>query len=254
MSAKISKHNIANAWLNWEEVIRICQGKRVIFFGRGEWIRKSMSYLSDKVNFDYIVDNNPYEHGEKQYDLITKNPDNLKNESLNDILVIITTTSFIEVSEQLVDYGMVPGVNFIVTPSLKNYKLIAPINNHDCKLLFTCGDQINDEDEFAGGGLYSITLQNPKPKKLISGHCHGIIKGNNNYYLLDDSVGVRILDKELNQVDSFELPPKSRPHGIAYCEKRDLLFVVLSGNDTIGVFSAKDYSKVGEVVVSDKYE
>ena len=248
------KNNIENAWLSWEEVIKVCENKRIIFFGRGEWIRKSMSYLPENIKFDYIVDNNPYEHGEQQYSLITKNPDELKLEKEDEILVIITTTSFIEVADQLISYGLEAGKHFIVTPSLKNYKLIAPINSHDCTILFTCGDQANDEDESRGGGLYSISLQNPKPKKLISGHCHGLVKGDDKYYLLDDSVGVRVLNTKLKQVDSFELPPKSRPHGIAYCAKRELLFIVLSGNDTIAVFSTKNYEKVGEVVVSDKYE
>ena len=246
--------SIESAWLSWEEVSKICKNRRIIFFGRGEWIRKSMSYLSDDINLDYIVDNNPYEHGEKQYDLTTKSPEELKLENKDEILIIITTTSFIEVAEQLISYGMEAGKDFIVTPSLKNYRLIAPINNHDCTILFTCGDQVNDEDDFSGGGLYSMRLQDPKPKKLISGHCHGLVKGGNKYYLLDDSVGVRVLDKKLNQTDTFELPPKSRPHGIAYCEKRDLLFIVLSGNDTVAVYSAKDYKKIGEVVVSDKFE
>jgi hypothetical protein len=99
-----------------------------------------------------------------------------------------------------------------------------------------------------------MSLQDPKPKKLISGHCHGIVQGGDKYYLLDDLVGVRVLDANLQQVDTFQLPPKSRPHGITYCEKRDLLFIVLTGNDTIGVYSAINFKKIGEVVVSDKFE
>lgn len=250
--SKVSKHNIENAWLNWEEVVKLCRGKRVVFFGRGEWVEKTMPYLS--VEDGYIVDNNPYEHGEQQFNLVTKSPDVLKVENKDEILVIITTSSFTEVAAQLIGYGLEPGRHFIVTPSLKNYKSIAPINSHECTILFTCGDQPNDEDESSGGGFYSISLQDPVPKKLISGHSHGIVKGGDKYYLLDDTVGVRILDSKLKQIDSFKLPPKSRPHGITYCEKRDLLFIVLTGNDTIGVYSAKDYSKIGEVVVSDKYE
>jgi hypothetical protein len=248
----VSKHNIESAWLNWEEVVKLSQGKRIVFFGKGEWVERTMPYLS--VKSGYIVDNNPYEHGERQFDLETKNPAVLKDEKWDEILVIITTSSFTEVAAQLIGYGLEVGKHFIVTPSLKNYKFIAPINSHDCTILFTCGDQPDDEDDSSGGGFYSISLQDPKPKKLISGHCHGFVKGGDKYYVVDDRVGVRVLDSKLVQIDTFTLPPKSRPHGIAYCEKRDLLFIVLTGNDTIGVYSAKNYSKVGEVVVSNKYE
>jgi len=248
----VSKYNLETAWLNWEEVVRLSKGKRIIFFGRGEWVERTIPYLS--AEFDYIVDNNPYEHGERQFNLETKNPAVLKAEKLDEILVIISTTSFTEVAAQLIGYGLEVGKHFIVTPSLKNYKFIAPINSHECTILFTCGDQPDDKDDSKGGGFYSIALQDPTPKKLISGHCHGIVRGGDKYYLLDDTVGVRVLDSKLQQVDSFALPPKSRPHGITYCEKRGLLFIVLTGNDTIGVYSAKDYSKVGQVVVSDKFE
>ena len=118
----MSKHNIENAWLNWEEVVRLCRGKRIIFFGRGEWVEKTMPYLSAVDG--YIVDNNPYEQGEQQFNFVTKNPDVLKVEKKDEILVIITTSSFTEVAAQLIGYGLEPGRHFIVTPSLKNYKSI----------------------------------------------------------------------------------------------------------------------------------
>ena len=248
----MSKHNIESAWLNWEEVIKKTADKRVVFFGRGEWVEKTLPYLD--ADYDYIVDNNPYELGNTEHDLEIKKPSVLKDENLAEILVIITSASFTEISAQIMEYGLIPGEHFIVTPSLKNFKSIAPITSHDCTILFTCSDQPDKDNENSGGGFYSMTLQNPKPKKLISGHCHGIVKGGDKYFLLDDLVGVRVLDAKLNQIETFELPPKSRPHGITYCEKRDWLFIVLTGNDTIGVYAAKDFKKIGEVVVSDKFE
>jgi len=245
-------YNIESAWLNWEEVVRKTKGRRLIFFGTGEWVEKTMPYLN--AHYDYIVDNNPYEHGENEFGLEIKPPIVLKEENLDEVLVIITSTSFIEIADQLISYGLVAGKNFIVTPSLKNYKSISPINSHDCTILFTSSDQPNDKDETSGGGLYSISLKDTKPKKIFSGHCHGLVKGGDKYYLLDDLVGVRVLNDKLKEVASFKLPPKSRPHGVTYCEKRDLLFIVFAGFDSIGVYSAIDYKQVGEIVVSDKFK
>ena len=49
-------------WLTWSEINLIQKNKDIIFFGRGEWLTKSLPYLSKQAAF--IVDNNPYEHGQ----------------------------------------------------------------------------------------------------------------------------------------------------------------------------------------------
>lgn len=240
-----------DSWVSWEEVLQLISGKRVIFFGSGEWVEKTLPYLNTKG--DYIVDNNPYEHGQSLRGLAIRKPEILKKENPDEIIIIITTTGFQEVSEQLIGYGLMPGRHFIVSPSLKNYYAISRINNHDCTLLLTCSDQPN-EVETRGGGLYSFQIGKNKLEKIISGNCHGLVDGPGCLYLVDDTVGVRVLNRKLEEQLTFPLPEKSRPHGIAYSPEKNLIMVVLSGRDSVGFFDAQNYKLIDELHISDKWK
>jgi Domain of unknown function (DUF4915) len=247
----MSNRNNNKLWINWEEVIKLAAGKRVIFFGRGEWLEKSMPYLGRKA--DYVVDNNEYEQGQIENNLNIKNPNILSKENLEDILVIITTTGFQEVTAQLVEFGLIPGQHFIVSPSLKNFHSIQRINEQDCTLLFSCADRPQN-DPLKGGGFYSYELQTRRLKKIFSGVCHGFVYGNDLIWLVDDLVGVRVLNKDFTEITNFGLPAKSRPHGIAFNKESEKIFINFAGRDSIGVYDAKTYEKINEVFISNKWE
>jgi hypothetical protein len=89
-------------------------------------------------------------------------------------------------------------------------------------------------------------------KKIINGLCHSIIEGKDCLYLIDDTVGVRVLDNDFVTTDIIELPPKTRPHGIAFCARRDLIFISFTGHDSIGIYDSKTLSLVDEVFLSNK--
>jgi|AntAceMinimDraft_17_1070374.scaffolds.fasta_scaffold00443_16 hypothetical protein len=248
---KKEKKYLNEVWINWDEVVHISLKKRIIFFGRGEWFEKTLPYLN--YNGDYVVDNNKYEQGQVEHGFKIYSPEVLKKEKWDEILVIICTSGFQEVEAQLIDYGMIPGRHFIVSPSLKNFHSLQRINEHDCTLLLSCSDQpVNDK--FKGGGLYSYRIATKKLKKIISGVCHGFVYSDNNIFLVDDTIGIRVLNKNFEEKTHFGLLPKSRPHGIAYCPNRELIFVAFAGRDSIGVFSGKTYKMVNEIFISEKWK
>ena len=239
-------------WLNWAEINRIAQNKKIIFFGRGVWMEKTINYLVSKAA--YIVDNSTYEHGEIEHGLMINNPEKLKFEDKNNFFVIITNTSINDVSKQLIKYGFSPGQHFCASPSLTNIASISRINNHDQTIYLTCSDPYDKNNLNNGGGFYSFNLQSRKTKKLLNGMCHGIVEGKDCFYLVNDLIGINILDEKFNKINSFGLPAKSRPHGIAYCHKRDLLFINLSGRDSISIYNAKNYKQIDEIFLSDKWK
>ena len=238
-------------WLSWEEVNRLAREKRIIFFGRGEWMEKTLNYLAS--DGDYIVDNNKYEHGQMERGLKIYSPERLRTENWDEIFIIITTSGFQEVEAQLREYGLVPGRHFCVSPSLKNFRAISRINEHKQVIYLTCSDRYLEGEWQRGGGLYSFDIQSREMKKLVNGLCHGIVEGKDCIYLVDDTVGIRVLERDFKQREEFQLPPKSRPHGIAYCPQRELIFVIFSGRDSIGVYEAHGYKQVDEVFLSNKW-
>ncbi|NQV01549.1 MAG: hypothetical protein HQ542_02805 [Bacteroidia bacterium] len=237
--------------MTWEEINRVLQQKRAIFFGRGEWMEKGLNYIAGA---DYVVDNNKYEHGQEELGLTIHSPVKLTTEVPDEIFIIIATTGFKDVIAQLTDFGFTPGQHFCVSPSLKNYHAITRIAEHEQTVYLTCSDRYLQGDNEKGGGLYSFELQSGRMEKIIDGLCHGLVEGDGRYYLVDDITGIRILDTDFKPIELFELPGKSRPHGIAYCPNRDLIFVSLSGRDTIGIYDGKDFKLVDEIKLSGKWD
>ncbi len=250
---KMSKQvlDLKQAWMGWSEIAQHVQGKQLVFFGRGSWFSKAINYFtggSCAYGTQYIVDNNKYEHGREEDGLPIHSPEKLLQEDKDQVFIIITTYGFEEVAQQLMDYGFKPGKHFCITPHLKDFHSVISIKNHKQTIYFTCADQPSN-----GGGLYKLDVMSGKYERIVSGLCYGITPGKDCFYLVNDDIkGVQILDTQLHPTGSFELPYKSRPHGTAYCPKRDLLYVAFSGRDSFAVFNTK-YEMIKEVSLSNKY-
>ena len=234
------------AWLTWSEINQIQNRRRLVFFGRGEWLEKSLPYLGSPAA--YVVDNNRYEQGEIEHGLEIHSPEVLNSVNPHTVFIIITTTSFPDVDRQLRSYGFEPGIDFCVSPSLKNFQVTSRVHGHNQTIHFTCSDQPD-----RGGGFYSFDLASLKKTQLIKGHCHGIFQSDDDIALVDDLVGVRILNSDLETIRIIDMPSKSRPHGISICSKRRKLFVNFSGQDSIGIFDIDTGKFDGKIQVSDKF-
>jgi len=238
-------------WLSWSEINRIVDDKRIVFFGRGTWMNKTLNYLAK--DGDYAVDNSKYEQGEIESDLKIFHPDKLRDENWDEIYIIITTSAFQEVEIQLREYGLTPGKHFCVSPSLKDFNAISRINSSSQTIYIACSDRYLESNKERGGGFYQLDIQTRETKKIINGLCHSIVEGKDCLYLIDDTVGVRILNEDFTVSGGIELPPKSRPHGIAFCPKRDLIFISFSSRDSIGIHDANTNKQVDEVFLSKKW-
>ncbi len=239
-------HN-EESWLTWSEINQLQKQRRIVFFGRGEWMEKSLPYLAQPAA--YVVDNNRYEQGGIEHQLNIFSPEKLREEPPASILVIITTSSFPDVSRQLKSYGMIPGVDYCVSPSLKNFIVTSRLNGHNQTIHFTCSDQPD-----RGGGFYSYNTARREKTLLIKGHCHGIAQAGDIVALVDDMVGIRIMNVELETLRIIDMPSKSRPHGVALCHERRLVFVNFSGRDSIGIYDIDTGAFKGEILISSKFK
>lgn len=239
------------AWLSWDELNKLAAPRRIVFFGRGDWMDKTMNYLVKEG--DYIVDNNKYEQGQVERGMTIYSPEKLRGENPEEIIVIICTSAFIEVEEQLIGYGLVPGRHFVVSPSLKNFRAISRFAEHRGFFYVSSSDQNLPEENERGGGIYRYEIHTGEMKKLVNGLCHAMTQAQDNIYVVDDMAGVLLMDKEYYLLEQYELPKKSRPHGICYDEKRDLIFISYSGRDSIGIYEREGFKLAEEVFWSDKW-
>ena len=235
---------------SFQELNKNLNQRKVVLFGGGNISHKTARKLDN--NYEFVVDNNP-----NMWDSIEKgknvlNPSIIKDEN-SKYFIIICTTSFIEVSNQLEEFGFRPEKDFIVSPVLNDLRVISELENHKAKMLFTSGVPEQDDPE-CGGGVYKLILDghNWEYRKLYSGTCYGLIKYNDTYVTVDDKRGVIQFDKDYNIIFSKELNNATRGHGIAYSKNLNQFYIVSSYRDSIIILDDK-FNQIDEIVISNKY-
>ena len=235
---------------SFQELNKNLNKREIVLFGGGNISHKTARKLNN--NYSFIVDNNPnmwdtVEEGKK-----VLNPTSIKGKN-QDFFIIICTTSFIEVAQQLVEFGFKPEQDFIVSPILNDLRVISELENHKAKMLFTSGVPELDDPE-AGGGVYELILDghNWSYKKLYSGICYGLIKYKDTYITVDDKKGVIQFDKNYNIITSKKLKNATRGHGIAYSEKTNQFYIVSSYRDSIIILD-EEFNQVDEIFISHKF-
>jgi hypothetical protein len=238
-------------WLSWSEIARIAQTRRVVAWGKSEWLKKALAYLPAPPA--YIVDNNPHDQGNAFEGIPIRSPAVLREEPPGSVFVLITSTGFEAIFAQIDGYGLRPGADYSVSPTLRDYKVIAALRGHEGTVYFSASDPPADRPD-GGGGLYRYTVQEQRLEKLVSGLCHGIVEGRDGLvYLVDDGVlGLRVLDRDMKTVGTIELPRGARPHGLGYCPKRHRLYVVVPAFDAIAVIDADSGRELDRLCYSDK--
>ena len=236
---------------SFQELNKNLNSREIVLFGGGNISHKTARKLNN--NYSFVVDNNPnmWDTQEKGKDVL--NPSKIDGKE-KEYFIVICTTSFIEVSKQLVEHGYRPQYDFIVSPILNDLRVISELENHKAKMLFTSGVPEQDDPE-CGGGVYELVLDghNWEYKKLYSGICYGLIEYKDTYITVDDKKGVIQFDKDYNIILSKELNNATRGHGIGYSEVTDRFYVVSSYRDSIVVLNNK-FEQIDEIFISNKYK
>lgn len=235
----------------FKDVSKQSKNKEIILFGAGTISPKTARKLNN--NYSFIVDNNPNFWNTKQENKDILNPEIIKYKS-DKYFIIICTTSFLEVSMQLENFGYIPEKDFIVSPILNDLRIISELENHSTKILFTSGVPESDDPK-SGGGIYELTLEGHSwdYRKIYSGICYGLIRYGDNYISVDDKNGIIEFDKEYKILRSKKLPLATRGHGVSYSEITKCFYVVASYRDEILILD-EEFNQIDTIKLSNKFE
>ena len=228
--------------------------RKIILFGAGDIAQKTHRITKD-FQVSFIIDNaeNLWNTADDTISLDIKDPSIIKKK-YNKYFIIICTTSYREVANQLIDYNYELDKDFIVSPILNDLRTIDEIEQLEQKLIFSSGAP-SVSNKYYGGGIYLLELKKFKwsYSKKIYGNCYGIIKYKSNYISVDQSIGIFEFDKNFKITRSKKLPSFSRPHGVAYSSKYEEFYVCCSYKDEILILD-KNFNKKKIISISDKFK
>ncbi len=239
---------------SWQEIARLVKDRKVVFFGAGTYAAKTKR----KIDYDclFVADNNGNLWGKKDdTGLMIKDPQELKpHASKEDVLIIITSTSFGDITQQLESYGFKAGTDIIVTPILNDLRIIGQMESVKTKMLFSSGFPAHEDPRY-GGGIYELTVDGYEwdYRKVHSGPCHGLFKFGDTIMAVDQVTGLIQFDLEYTVIKSGKTPEASRCHGIDYSDITDKFYVAASHLDQVLVFN-RDLKLEDSIAISHKYE
>ena len=232
-----------------QEVNRSCLNKTVVLFRSGPIAAKTLRILGD-CKLNSIVDNASNLWSKSELGVEIKDPASLLD--LDNAFIIICTTSFVEVSQQLTEFGLKQGLDFCVSPILNDLRIIDELETISNKILFTSGSPKSANPSY-GGGIYELTVNGDDwlHKKVISGNCYGLIRFNDNYVSVDTERGIFEFDSSYKIIRSATLPAGMRAHGVQYSKKYNRFYVVGSYLDGVLILDS-DFNPIDEIILSHK--
>lgn len=234
--------------ITFTELNATVKNRQPVIFGAGHLCHKTLLRLQKCPTC--IVDNSGNLWNTEQENIKINAPDYLKSKSPKPF-VIICTTSFPEVVNQIRSLGYADDTDFCVSPLLNDWRTIEELQSHRASLLFTSGLSSSGTSA-AVGGLYHLKSQGKEYAltHIIEGSAHGITKVGDFIYLIEDSLGIIELTPDLEITRSNRLPAGSRPHGLTWSDVTGSFYVpcsyldqVLELNQSLEVTRTFDISK-----------
>ncbi len=218
-----------NIFTTWQDVHSKLKNKKIAIFGAGNIADKTIRRLPIKP--DVIFDNSENIQDSIVSELLVKAPD----QSVNDYFVIITTTSFREVSAQLSELGMGQD-QYIVSPILNDLRIIDELENVHCDLIVASGGAPATDDYMkSGGGVYHVSVMGGEVSidKKFNGSFHSLIEIEGNYFSVDDTRGFVKFDREFNIIATWPGISSARGHGLSFDPVRKHFFMSCSYLDKV---------------------
>ena len=236
-----------------QDINKKCEGKAIVLFGVGSIAEKTSRILTDK-KITAVIDNASNLWGQIDNGVKVLSPEYLESTEGKDSFIIICTTSFVEVSNQLIALGFNAEDDFYVSPVLNDLRIIDELETIEKKMLFTSGSPKEDNELF-GGGVYELNVNGDiwGHKKVISGNCYGLIKYGKNFISVDIEIGIFEFDQNYKIIRSKKLPDGMRAHGVDYSDKHKKFYVVGSHRDAILILD-KNFENLDQINISHKKE
>ena len=238
---------------NLQKINKKSEGRSIVLFGVGSIAEKTSRILTDK-KITAVIDNASNLWGQIDNGVKVLSPEYLESTEGKDSFIIICTTSFVEVSNQLIALGFNAEDDFYVSPVLNDLRIIDELETIEKKMLFTSGSPKEDSELF-GGGVYELNVNGDiwDHKKVISGNCYGLIKYGKNFISVDTEIGIFEFDQNYKIIRSKKLPDGMRAHGIDYSEKHKKFYVVGSHRDAVLILD-NNFDIIDQINISHKKE
>lgn len=246
--------NISDFPKNKNHIFELIKNKKEVYlFGAGVICEKTFSSL-DSLKFNGIFDNSTNLQDTYENNLKIIAPKNIKKINLNNLFIIITTTSFKNVIEQLEKHGLKKNKNFCVSHLLKDQFVIEEIQSLSQNLLFSSGSPKIESNKF-GGGIYKLKINEDKwtTEKLYSGNCFGLIRNpiDSSIVFIDTDEGILKYDKNFKFVRKITIKKGIRAHGISFCKTTQRYAIACSYQDKVMILN-KDFKLINEFFISEK--
>ena len=237
-------------YLSFTQIDKFCNNKNLILFGAGLISEKLCKRLKTKPTL--IVDNSSNLWGELQEGIRIESPEKLKPYNSGEVFIVVCSTSYSEIKEQIMRYGFSEKLDFTISPLLKDILVIFEIENLTKEIVFTSGSPKTNNPLF-GGGVYKLILEADiwKYEKKFSGHTYGILEKNDHLIMTDANEGILVFDKTLKLIERFALPSGLRAHGIDFSEKHDVYVIASSEQDAV-IFLDSKFNVIDKVNFSYK--
>ncbi len=240
----------SSKWKSFGELNELLvQKDKVIFWGASNWVEQTLDQLLPKDHF--IVDNSKLNQGADYMGIDVVAPSSILQEDKKRIFIIITTSNYMSVIDELTEMGFVMGEDYCCSPLLNERRNRDDLKNYTTNIILS--SPVHYADEKAGGGLYRCALPSGDITKLVSGKGRGLTKAGDLYAWIDMLKGIVLLDNNWQEVDVIELDQNSEPHGICYCKNREALYVAQPGRDSVAVYDIKTKKKLTELFISNKW-
>lgn len=238
---------------NLQDINKKSVGKEIVLFGSGNIAQKTARILTGKT-ITAVIDNASNLWGQIDLDVEILAPDYLNSDKGKNSFVIICTTSFVEVAQQLDGLGFMAGEDYYVSPILNDLRIIDELETIQKKMLFTSGSP-QKENKLFGGGIYELSVNGDtwNHKKVISGNCYGLINYGNNFVSVDTEIGIFEFDSNYKIIRSKKLPKGVRAHGVDFSEKHKNFYVVGSHLDAVLILDKK-FDTLDQINISHKRE
>lgn len=226
------------------QLYTLSKSKITIGFGAGITADKTLHVVQDSMQ--YFVDNEKKLWGQTFQGCPIYPPDKLKEFDKDKIFIIICTTFYTEVKEQLENMGYEIGIHFGYSPLLRSIIAYEKLSQGSTKLLISAYG--------TGGGLYILNSRNGVNKKLHDGNFRGIKKIEDRIYAVKESEGIYCLDANTLDIKNvYNLKNFTNALGIVYCEKQSRFYIAISGRDEILVVDSINMKEIERISFSNKF-
>ena len=234
-----------------DQIKKISKDREIVLFGAGGIASKTYDLLKN-FKISCILDYSENLWETKELNLKIKKPSELLKKNKNKFFIIITTTSYRQVIEQLKKFNLTYNKDVLISPILNDILIMNELESLEKEIIFSSGTPPNYNQKF-GGGIYKVEIDRDRwtYEKKIDGHSFGLIEFEGNYVCVDNHIGIFEFNKNFKILRKKKLPAGIRGHGISYSKKYKRFFVPCSYLDSILVLN-KDFKIVDEIKFSLK--